>query len=680
MTEEGSTDTSRFGRRSVLRTLAAGAVAGGASLLAGGPAWSSPAGSEPDVRTLVPGDLSFSETAAFTPYSVVSPNFRRLDDRFRTDILGRYERLSPVPGEAEAGLTAGGGALRAAGTSPYFTLLRSATAQRAPYSAAVADVRALAGCGGKQDTVLVGLARDADRHIMGWYNNATGTAGVDVTVDGEVTTVGAVQAKLTAPFRLAFTLAGPGVSVLADEGDGWRVLTQTVLDGLFDLRGIGGSVASTTFDVAPKVPADGTLGQLFTADRPFTGVGGRFPTYRTAGCAVTLSLYRGGPGGELVTRSRLTDVPDNAWQFLTADEPLPAGTYYLEQSQPSGPVAWWTSSTDAVDWGTAYENGEAVEGDRTIRVLFPAAETAAQLLAAYRNTVGVRADSGTIVLDRFEAGYFGQAGVRDPCIVTWPDGRPYIRGGSLYLTLTNNGLGGGISSAHMGVFRMPLDDYGKLEEVGKIFQARGNLVLGDHAGQVVYDPAAHRFRVMAVTFGDNDVYGDSVTEYATARDDILHGVSVLAPRPVVRGIDPYPVRIDGRWLLALSDGGRTVLYRFRDDDFNGPAVAAENDNGGVYYEGTKLCRIGPEWYVLTSSGSDYRVYDLRGTLVGNLDAPHPSGYIPHPMVLPVPLAGNRTRFLHLSMEGVSDPVSGAFGRFRVNTSDQTVRGREFPAR
>lgn len=661
-----------------MTTLAA--VAGGSMLSGGGHAWAAQGGAGLDVKTLVPGDLSFSEAAAFVPYAVVSPNFRQLDDRFRTDTGDRYERLHPAAQGEPAELAIGGGALRATGTSPYFTVLRSATAQRAPYSAVIADVRALSGNQGTEDTVLVGLARDAGRQLMGWYNDATGTAGVDVTVDGVVTTLGAVQTKLSVPFRLAFTLAGPGVSVLADEGDGWHVLTQAVLDGLLDLRGIGGSIANTAFDVARKVPANGTLGQLFTVDRPFTGVGGMFPTYQTAGCAVTLSLYRGGPGGELVADSRLTDVPDNAWQFLTADEPLPAGTYYLEQSQPKGPVAWWTNSTGVVDWGTAYENGAPVEGDRTIRVLFPATETAPQLLDAYRNAVGVRADSGTIVIDRIEAGYFGQAGVRDPSIVTWPDGRPFIKDGRLYLTLTNNGLAGGIPSAHMGVFRMPLDDYEGLEEVGKIFHTRGDQVLGDHAGQVVYDPATRRFRVLAVTFGDYDIYNNAVTEYAATRTDVLHGVSVLDPLPVVRGIDPYPVRIDGRWWLALSDAGRTLLYRFGDDAFRKPVLAASNDNGGVYYEGTKMCRIGRHWYVLSSSGSDYRVYDLRAALVTTLTAPHPSDYIPHPMVLPVPLSGERTRFLQLSNDGASDSDSGSFGRLRVHTSDQIVRGREFAAR
>ena len=130
----------------------------------------------------------------------------------------------------------------------------------------------------------------------------------------------------------------------------------------------------------------------------------------------------------------------------------------------------------------------------------------------------------------------------------------------------------------------------------------------------------------------------------------------------------------------MSDGGRTTAYRFADDAFGKPVLAGMNDNSGIYYEGTKMCRIGPNWYILTSSSADYRVYALDTGLVGTLDAPHPSSWIPHAMLVPIPLPGDRTRFLQLSMDGDGDPVSGAFGHFLVNVSDQIVRGREFPAR
>jgi hypothetical protein len=682
MAVEGADSGFLSSRRGVLKAVAAGAVGVAGSGLAAGRA-SAAAPAELDVRTLRPADLTFSQAAKSVPYAVVSPNLRTLDDDFRRG-LKHYRTLRPEPDKAAPRVRAGGGTLEFDGASPYSVLLRSDTAQQAASTGVIADVERLAGAAGQggdgaEDTVLVGLAQDAGNYAVGWYNHATGSAGIDVAVGGAVTTFAAADASLTAPFRLAFTLTGPGADVLADDGSGWRVLTGADISGTLDLRGIGPSISNTAFDTPVKLTDGNTLGQTFTVDRPFVAAGGMFPTYQTTDASVTLSLYQDGPGGTLITSSRLTDVPDDSWQFLTFDTPLPAGTYYLEQSQPAGQIAWWSNSTGVIDWGGAYENGAAVDGDRTVRVMFPAPRTGADLLASYRNAVGARADGGTITLGRLEAGYFGQAGVRDPDIVSEADGTPYIRDGRLYLTVTNSGLAGGIPSAHMGVFRMSLTDF-RLEEVGKVYFARGDMVLGDHAGRIVHDPSVGGFRLVAVTFGDYDIFNTSTTQYAAARADLLHGVHVLTPRAVVRGIDPYPVRIDGTWWMALSDSGRTTSYRFTDDAFREPVLVAANDNGGVYYEGTKVSRIGEEWYILSSSGTDYRVYDLRANLVGTLDAPHPDGYIPHPMVLPVPVRGDRTRFLHLSMDGDGDAVSGAFGHFLVNVSDQIVRGREFPIR
>ncbi|QNE16719.1 hypothetical protein F1D05_00905 [Kribbella qitaiheensis] len=662
-----------------MKSLAMLGMAAGAAPAAW-PAHAVAADAELDVRTLQPSDLSFSTTALSVPYSIISPNFVRLDDSFADGRSPQSELLRPTA-ERAAGVSVGDGAFRANGREPYFTLVKSSTGQEAPYCAVIVDVESLAEEALHHNTVLTGLVRDERNYLLGWYNHASRTTGIDVCVDGEVHTLGQVTAELTTPFRLALTATGPGANVFVRDEEnarGWRVLTGSDQVGtLLDLRGLGRWIANAAFDTAPVVPADGTQGQLFTVDEPFTKVGSMFGTWQATDCAFTLTLRREGPAGAEVTRSRLTDVPDNSWQYLDLAEPLPAGTYYLEVSNPSSKLSWWGNSDDVIAWGQAYENGRPVTGDRTIRVMFPPAGSAEQMLAAYRNGFGVRADAGTIVLSRVQAGYYGQAGIRDPVIVSLPDGRPYIRGHQLYFTLTNHGLAGGIPAAHMGVFRMDLRDYTRVEEIGKIYQQRRDgAVLGDHAGQVIYDPAIRRFRVLAVTFGDADVYGDFATEYTTSGADVLHGVHLLRSKIVAQGIDPYAVRVDGRWRLALSLSGRTYSYAFGDDDFREPMVAGVNDNAGIYYEGTKMAKIGPHWYILSSSGSDYRVYDLAAGLVGTLDAPHPSGWIPHPMVLPVPVGPN-TRFIQLSMDGDGDPVSGAFGHLRVHEADHLVRGHEF---
>ncbi|MBC8876290.1 MAG: hypothetical protein H8E44_43235 [Planctomycetes bacterium] len=56
-------------------------------------------------------------------------------------------------------------------------------------------------------------------------------------------------------------------------------------------------------DVPAELKAGMSLGQAFTAAAPFVSIGGTFPTWATIGGAVTLSLYRKGPG---VTDHRLS--------------------------------------------------------------------------------------------------------------------------------------------------------------------------------------------------------------------------------------------------------------------------------------------------------------------------------------------------------------------------------------
>jgi alpha-L-rhamnosidase len=110
-----------------------------------------------------------------------------------------------------------------------------------------------------------------------------------------------------------------------------------------------------------------TLGQTFTTDRPFDSVAGSFPTWHTTDSSVTVSLRRDGPDGEVVASRRIENVQDNGWGALTLPEPAEPGVYYLEQSQPSGQVGWWSHTGNTYSQGQAFADGQAVAGDRTIR-------------------------------------------------------------------------------------------------------------------------------------------------------------------------------------------------------------------------------------------------------------------------------------------------------------------------
>lgn len=119
----------------------------------------------------------------------------------------------------------------------------------------------------------------------------------------------------------------------------------------------------------PPPPSAGeSLGQLFTVDREWSAAGGRFPTFGVVGSDFSLSIYRDGPGGELVATRRVEDVPDASWQYVEAPEPQPPGAYYLEMTDAEGRVHWWSTDDDVFANGQAYANGEPVAGDRSLRV------------------------------------------------------------------------------------------------------------------------------------------------------------------------------------------------------------------------------------------------------------------------------------------------------------------------
>lgn len=113
-----------------------------------------------------------------------------------------------------------------------------------------------------------------------------------------------------------------------------------------------------------------TLGQRFTSRRPLLAVGGRFPTWSTRDGALTLTLRKEGPAGEVVASRRFRDVADNAWLRLPVDPPAAPGTYRLEASDPSGRIGWWSGSQDVLPDGEALADGRPVAGDRTLRLEF----------------------------------------------------------------------------------------------------------------------------------------------------------------------------------------------------------------------------------------------------------------------------------------------------------------------
>lgn len=284
---------------------------------------------------------------------------------------------------------------------------------------------------------------------------------------------------------------------------------------------------------------------------------------------------------------------------------------------------------------------------------------------------GGRGD-GSVLLGRVRAGYFGQAGVRDPHVVQYADGRPYIVDGKLYLTMTNAGLGF-FQQAHWAVWALDLADPTRIEQVAQLFFSRDGVILGDHAGQIVYDERRGRFILLMSSWGDFDFNGVHV-RHATTEANVLSGVHVLPTEPLglptqVSSWDPALTTIDGRWHVAFVESpAQAPEFTFHpalaaappgaDYAQNLTLIGADTTVGQT--EGTILQRFGDDWYVLASDGDArvYPVYDLTMRPLGTLDAPYGTN-IPHPMV--VPLGDGRWRLLTFDGTQYAEPVLGYGG-------------------
>ena len=272
---------------------------------------------------------------------------------------------------------------------------------------------------------------------------------------------------------------------------------------------------------------------------------------------------------------------------------------------------------------------------------------------------GPRRPGGEVQVSEVRAGCFGMAGLRDLHVVQHPDGRPYERDGRTYLSATCAGLGF-FQQAHCGVFTIDLNEPRRLVQVAQLFFARDDLVLGDHAGQIIVDEEAGTYIIAMSSWGDFDFDGVHV-RHLTTKDDVLSGVHLLASEPLelptdVGSWDPSLTLIDGRWHVAFVESPSQDPFNFH------PALAVGTD-GADYATGLELVGAddslseceGPilqevegQWWLLASDvvGQEYRIYDLSMKFHGTLDAPYGTN-IPHPQLVPRPGGG----WLMITFEG-----------------------------
>ncbi|MCA1731946.1 MAG: hypothetical protein LC751_21900, partial [Actinobacteria bacterium] len=334
--------------------------------------------------------------------------------------------------------------------------------------------------------------------------------------------------------------------------------------------------------------------------------------YNNATKKVRIEAVVGGTATTLVEKTNITLTAPVRFAFVLNSKEVTALADTGASADTGGP---WKPLAN-------YPNPPEVSGDPAIT---PGLSQYVDLrdptvLAKYRYGFGVRGDSGTIVLDGVKAGYWGRAGVRDPHMVTYADGTPYIKDNKLYLTLTNAGLDF-FATAHWGVYTLDLSNYTRpdaLQEVGKLFFRRDGKVMGDHAGHIVYDDAAGNFLIGVSTWGDFTYNGVHVN-YTRKSGDVLHGVNLLDAQPLplptpYSSWDPHFALIDGQWYVAfvesptqgnpwqhypcLSKGSSidnlTLVAR--------KGVPGDLTQGLIQSEGMIMQKVGGKWYVLCSTG------------------------------------------------------------------------------
>jgi hypothetical protein len=319
------------------------------------------------------------------------------------------------------------------------------------------------------------------------------------------------------------------------------------------------------------------------------------------------------------------------------------------------------------------------------------------VLRQYRYGCGVGGVGATAAIADLQAGTFGQAGIRDLHVVSYSDGRPYIRDGKLYFTATQAGLSF-FQAAHWGVWTLDLNEPRRVENVAALFFARDGFLLGDHAGQIVVDERHGGFHVAVSSWGDFAFKGIHV-RYCRTFENILSGVHVLKSKRLslptdVSAWDPSMVRVGDRWYVGF------VESRYQDPagGFNFHPALARSDRGGSLTglsrvgadpsrdqtEGTILQKVGGRWYFLASDGTDrrYRVYDLSMKHLGFLKAPYGTN-IPHPQVIPI-LDKGQTTYLLITFDGTQYHEKvlgyGTHGDLIVMRAVQTRRGSEFERR
>jgi hypothetical protein len=180
-------------------------------------------------------------TFSLAPFTNVGVN-----DHFTSDDLPDYTQLQPAvtasTGEIAPTWTAGGGQAQAGAGQPWFGMLQSAAAPASDQSVMVTDPAKFLGDAKNQDSVFVGLAKDAKNYVMAWYSNVSRTSGFDLVRSGVLEPAGfqsycCADVTMNPGDRFALEVSGNTITSWVEPGGtgAWRELLSTTVAPLLDL-------------------------------------------------------------------------------------------------------------------------------------------------------------------------------------------------------------------------------------------------------------------------------------------------------------------------------------------------------------------------------------------------------------------------------------------------------------
>jgi len=227
------------------------------------------------------GQVTQAEARAQVAFSLTPFTDVQVNDQFTANDLPDYAQLGPtvtqgyhIPGETAPTWSTGSGQASASASSsaPWFGMLQSGAAPASDESVAIVQPAKFLGDATTQDSVFIGLAKDAEDYVMAWYNNVSHTAGFDLNVGGVLEPAGfqsscCADITMNAGDRFALEVSGNTITSWIEPGGTgpWQELLSTTVAPMLDLtdpatlaeyhftfglRGDSGTMAAASFEGA----------------------------------------------------------------------------------------------------------------------------------------------------------------------------------------------------------------------------------------------------------------------------------------------------------------------------------------------------------------------------------------------------------------------------------------------